>query len=554
MSIELGPSDPTLKRAFWAVLDRIDALEEALDDKIESVLRDYTSKSEPVVRPQTLRLFFRYQFVPATNLVKGHFLIIIDGFLLNSSCMDAKPAPFMQHLQQIKISVNERKANAEPQVVEWAEGVFPEGSSASTVVCRVYGEKACTVRISLQGVDDFWYMRYDTPEVLRRLFPGCAVSMSLDEMLLMVLQHAESTRLFGDRDRRYIRCDEKLKELFGIDTLPIWNVRQKLIGMLTAPSASTLVPGQSVPSAAGPLTPTAVAFDFQLTPAQSEEAQALQSQFNQRVLAQLLARSRDASEKDKEKEQKTDGPEAGEVAERRDDPSSVAPRYPPLVSAEGLPLGARALQQLFLRMGGKVVDVQVQERAGGEPQEAGRMLALLHAAAAQHHEALRRKKQLSVSAELALREGMQDLHTAEMLGELLRAVHGDRAAADHANCGGVYVERERAGRLHLQSPAALDLLALRHAQQDRDRDRAPLRSMASILHPYGGYVNVHSDRHFSGLRGGWDEAAVAEAQRMGEQIYGQLEKRRRVDEERDRGVVADDDSGRRGLAEAESKT
>ncbi|RYG63405.1 hypothetical protein EON64_16015 [archaeon] len=157
MNTEVGPADPSLKRAFWAILDRIDALEEALDEKIESTLRDYTLlKSEPSVRPQILRLFFRYQFIPATSQTKSYFLIIIDGLLLNSSCTGDKPPPFMQHLQHLKITVNERKPNAEPQVVEWAEGVCPEGSSASTVVCRVYGEKACTVRVSLQGVDDFW--------------------------------------------------------------------------------------------------------------------------------------------------------------------------------------------------------------------------------------------------------------------------------------------------------------------------------------------------------------------------------------------------------------
>lgn len=157
MNTEIGPSDPTLKRAFWTILDRIDALEEALDEKIECSLRDYTLiKSEVTVRPQTLRLFFRYQFRPATSQTKSHFLMIIDGLLLNSSCMGTKPPPFMQHLQHLKITLNERKPNAEPVVIEWAEGVCPEGSSASTVVCRVYSEKACTVRVSLQSVDDFW--------------------------------------------------------------------------------------------------------------------------------------------------------------------------------------------------------------------------------------------------------------------------------------------------------------------------------------------------------------------------------------------------------------
>ncbi|RYG63996.1 hypothetical protein EON64_14870 [archaeon] len=158
---------------------------------------------------------------------------------------------------------------------------------------------------------------------------------------------------------------------------------------------------------------------------------------------------------------------------------------------------------------------------------------------------------MSVSAELALREGMQDLHTSEMLREMLLALQGDRTVADHTNCGGVYVERESRGQLHLQPPLTHDLIAQRSAQ---DKASKTLRSMPSILHPYGAYINVHSDRAFSGVRGNWDEAGVTEVLRKSAQLYGHMDKRRRV-VEGDKGVgVKVEDAAKAGVSEAESKT
>lgn len=144
-SCEFGPSDKRKKRAFWQKIERIETAEGWLDNKLETIVREATyQKSDLSMRQKTLRLFFRYQFIPASEDPRPHFLVIVDGLVLDQK---RRNVPFAKYLQFLRMQVVERKPGWEPQTVEWHEGTNPEGSSASTIVARIYGEKAVNLKV-----------------------------------------------------------------------------------------------------------------------------------------------------------------------------------------------------------------------------------------------------------------------------------------------------------------------------------------------------------------------------------------------------------------------
>eukprot|EP00981_Chlorochromonas_danica_P009792 scaffold2822_cov192-Ochromonas_danica.AAC.5 len=358
---EFGPPDATKKRVFWEIIDRIDHLDEWLDSKIENTVRDVTlQKSDFQLRTKTLRLFFRYQFIPATEETRSHFLIIIDGMILDGK---RKPAPFAKYLQSLRLQLNDRKPGAEPQIVEWHEGTFPEGSSASCIISRIYFEKACTVRVTMALNDDYQALRYEVPEAIRRGL-GVGPAQSLDELCLATLSYAHLRHLFTEKDRRYIRCDEALREVFsGIEMLPVWTLRQRLAAALTASQC----------------LPCPLMFDLSLNTASSEEITSLQTLYNAHVLSAIGS--------------------PGEVVK-----SSLEEALLP-----------RSVSTLYSKLNGKVFDVSLTER---DESEIAQALQEVQAINVDSYEVNKRRRLASLWSQQAGQRATQCWTSAERLGRL----------------------------------------------------------------------------------------------------------------------------------------
>lgn len=256
---DAGPRDENAKEEFWNAIDRVDSLENWIDGRIESSMREYTFlRSELSFRHKTLRLIVRYQFIPGSVDVRSHYIVVIDGMVLDPRRQTGKTVNFYRHLQWLRIQVLERRPGADPQTVEWSESTFPEGSSTSTIVTRIYAEKNCAIRISFAlSEDHISIAKYEIPESLRRNL-NLPPILTIDEACLAVMGYAHRQNLFS-KDRKYIVVDEAFGEVFSMEPksiLSLPQVRHRIMVQLS---------GSHVP-------PAAVSFDMTMTPNSIEDA------------------------------------------------------------------------------------------------------------------------------------------------------------------------------------------------------------------------------------------------------------------------------------------
>lgn len=219
-------------------------------------------------------------------------------------------------------------------------------------------------QISIGILDDVQSIRYELPEGLKKGLTSMGLSiapMSLDDLCLAVMGYAGTARLFTDKDRRYIRCDDLLKDLFVVDMLPVWTLRQRMGQLLSAGGV-----------------PSVTQVELFLSPTPTEEVMSLNAACNAPVLSMLA-----------------------------NNPSSAA-------------IGSRNASNLFNRLQGKTIDVTINER---EDIEQMAFLQDLHGINVDLYDASKRTKVCGLMAQQAAKEAALDIRSADYLTTLLDVVN-----------------------------------------------------------------------------------------------------------------------------------
>ncbi len=205
---------PNLK----VMLDRIHALENRIDKTILHKKRMVlATNSEPEIKQKILRIFVYHRFVKATADDKAHFLVHVDGLLLDSM-IGVKSFNMGMHFNKMRLVVD-RKFNQSQISAEWSRDQFPQGSAAVGFAVKVYHEKACVCKIFLHRNEDV-RQRYDLSPTLRQLLPSISAACTEEDVLLGVVHCATSRGLLGvDRDHRTVNCDEVRSESSIVHTV-----------------------------------------------------------------------------------------------------------------------------------------------------------------------------------------------------------------------------------------------------------------------------------------------------------------------------------------------
>lgn len=196
-------------------LSDINSLIKQIDSQLLKKKRvDLALISEPMIKQKIIRMFVRHAFFAQTATESSYFMIYIDGLILDSRYQEN--AKLGSIFDRISIQID-KKYNPIQQNFEWKEDDYPLGSQARGVQVKVYAEKSCMCKISLRRAEIV--ARYNISDQLRKLLPNLRVDPSEEEVTVALFQYIDGNNLFGDRDRRLVRCDDALKGLFPADTL-----------------------------------------------------------------------------------------------------------------------------------------------------------------------------------------------------------------------------------------------------------------------------------------------------------------------------------------------
>ena len=136
--------DPSLRES----LRRLDDLELTIQDSSMRCQRMALAASiQPEVHQKVLRIFLRHQLLPATQSEPAHFLIRVEGEVLDPKYKAAPSTAFTNFFDRIKVIVD-RRYYAQYSHLEWdaaAAAVFaPQEAhkpSPSCVQFKLFGDK-----------------------------------------------------------------------------------------------------------------------------------------------------------------------------------------------------------------------------------------------------------------------------------------------------------------------------------------------------------------------------------------------------------------------------
>jgi hypothetical protein len=193
------------------------------------------ASTEPDVHQKVLRIFLRHQLFPATQTEATHFLIRVEGSLLDPKYKLLPSCAFTNFFDKIKVVVD-RRYYAQYAHLEWdaaaASAATPptpaplQGRRLSPccVQFKLFGDKPSIVRLVFEKSQRVC-QRYEVSIGLREAFPKLRSNPSLEDVVTTVMHYAQTNYLC---DKRMIRCNDVLKNIFGVDILTVSSLLQKL--------------------------------------------------------------------------------------------------------------------------------------------------------------------------------------------------------------------------------------------------------------------------------------------------------------------------------------
>jgi chromatin remodeling complex protein RSC6 len=217
-------------------LQKIAALEDDVDNLLMGSMRtSYAMNSERSIKSKIMRIYLHHKFVPQVGDEKSHFLLTVEGQLLDNDYKYCVPfGSCFEKIRFVPDSGNKRQQQlALDRQTEWSETMFPDGLKASCFRCKIYGEKSSALKILLFRRSNI-RPRYEVSSRLRMMIPYIRVDPTEDEVILAVWQYLISKNLFIEgKERKVIRCDDILRDITGVDSLLLSTLKTKLVDELS---------------------------------------------------------------------------------------------------------------------------------------------------------------------------------------------------------------------------------------------------------------------------------------------------------------------------------
>jgi hypothetical protein len=209
-----------MKRTFYAdeeispcILDRYPQLKDALqrihdaEETIEEAIRrkkrfGLALNAEPEAKTKILRVFVRSQHNPSTSDERAHFIITIEGHLLDKSA--ARSLPFGEFFEKVRVQLDRRFYPVNYNF-EWSADTLTEGIQAHCFRIKAYGDKPFTAKIFLHRAADV-KPRFELSPQLRSLLPCLPTDPTEDDALIALQQYIQSRNLIDER--KLIRCNQ----------------------------------------------------------------------------------------------------------------------------------------------------------------------------------------------------------------------------------------------------------------------------------------------------------------------------------------------------------
>lgn len=200
-----------------------------LEDSIEKFFSDHRRKrfafnSEPEFKSKILRTYITHQFYPATLDDSAHYIITVEGQLLDSKYKSENS--FCSFFDNIKVVIDKKHLQTN-NIYEWNSYTVLSGRSADAFRVKIYSDKQLTVKILLTRTSDV-KVRYELSSALRHIIPNLRVDPSKEDVLLDLWQYILQNNLLDPKDRKLIRCNSDLKSVFGTETLLVSSLKNKL--------------------------------------------------------------------------------------------------------------------------------------------------------------------------------------------------------------------------------------------------------------------------------------------------------------------------------------
>lgn len=162
----------------------------------------FANNCEPAIIHKILRMFIRSHFVPAAGTVAAHFMVSIEGKLIDTIFSDYH---FGSFFSSIKLVIDRRIGN-QLQILEWNAATEPTGCQADCVRFQVFNDKPCQVKFYLQRNDSI-QPRYDLSPALRELLPNLRWDPTEEDIIIATLTYLSSKGLMDGKDKSLIRMD-----------------------------------------------------------------------------------------------------------------------------------------------------------------------------------------------------------------------------------------------------------------------------------------------------------------------------------------------------------
>jgi hypothetical protein len=184
-------------------LERIQQVESSVTSLWTSHSRKSLEEySEPIIVTKVLRIFLRSHFVPANALDRAHYVVSIEGRVLDSAYSGIHFGSFFDSIKVVTV-------RAPLSSIEWNAQAEPKGRSADCFRFKLYGDRPCPVKVYLTRNDSV-QPRYDLSPALREMLPQLRWDPTDEDILMAVWSYAVEKNLMDSRNRTTIRCDEVL--------------------------------------------------------------------------------------------------------------------------------------------------------------------------------------------------------------------------------------------------------------------------------------------------------------------------------------------------------
>ena len=201
-------------------LDRIGRAERDLQRAWTAKRRSaLATNCEPSIVTKVMRVFVRSQFIPQTETEKTHFLVTIEGRMLESKLSELHH--FGYFFDSIKLAVDKRSgSNSQLSMMEWDASRNPEGRKADCFRFKVYHDKACFVKFYLTRSAEV-QPRYDLPPCVRDILPNIRWDPTEQDIFLAIWSYIMEHGLVDSRSKSLIKADEVRHSLLYIMLLTL---------------------------------------------------------------------------------------------------------------------------------------------------------------------------------------------------------------------------------------------------------------------------------------------------------------------------------------------